>query len=126
MNSKTSIQQRQHTVQGKILTLMLMLLCLPAALWAADADTDTITISSKSDWNTFTEVYNDSSVYVKLNCNLTLADNDKVMKSFKGTFDGQGHTLTVRFTKNGGNQKAPFHTAEGTICNLEITGSVCI
>ena len=44
---------------------------------------------------------------------------------YKGTFDGQGHTLTVNWTADGEDRVAPFRYAEGaTIQRLHVDGSI--
>lgn len=44
--------------------------------------------------------------------------------TFSGTFDGDGHTLTVELTLPSGDKKGLFTTNTGTIENLTIAGSV--
>ena len=44
---------------------------------------------------------------------------------FRGTFDGQGHTLTVAYVEPGENECAPFNKINGaTIRNLKVTGTI--
>ena len=44
---------------------------------------------------------------------------------YKGTFDGQGHTLTVNYTTETGKFPSPFPNIEGaTIKNLHVAGSI--
>lgn len=84
-------------------------------------------ITSKDDWNTFRTKYNDKEQgYARLATDLTLTDDDEPMESFRGVFDGQGHTITVNYTKGyDGQEFAPFRTARGsTIRNLNLDGTI--
>lgn len=88
-------------------------------------------ISSLSDWNAFSTSVAEGRSYKGVT--VTLADNVNDVQSmagtearpFKGTFDGNGKTLTVNI--NGGSKEmiAPFSNVSGaTIKNLKVTGTV--
>lgn len=89
-----------------------------------------LVISTKAQWDTFAaNVGNYDGKYVQLSANIgtanapitTMTTTDT---SFKGIFDGNGHTLTVNLTNSGGNV-APFQYLNGgTIMNLTVTGTV--
>ena len=55
----------------------------------------------------------------------TVSENDHTYK-FKGIFDGQGHTLTIKYAVSSGNDlAAPFAKVEdATIKNLHVTGTI--
>lgn len=51
--------------------------------------------------------------------------NDEVFRTFKGTYDGYGHTLDLNLDVTGERYVGPFHCVSGaTIKNLKVTGSV--
>ena len=91
----------------------------------------TFDIASKEDWKAFCDLVN--SGQTTLNAKLTQdvdLETDIVMAGtyknhYGGTFDGQGHTLTLDW--NGGDSKnlAPFRSADGaTIRNLRTKGKI--
>ena len=93
--------------------------------------TGTFDIASKEDWKAFCDLVN--SGQTTLNAKLTQdvdLETDIVMAGtyknhYGGTFDGQGHTLTLDW--NGGDSKnlAPFRSADGaTIRNLRTKGKI--
>ena len=81
-------------------------------------------IYSKDNWNTFKTKYNGKKQgFARLATDLELTDDDEPMENFVGTFDGQGHTITVAYSK--GTDLAPFKYAKGsTIRNLHIAGTI--
>ena len=88
------------------------------------------TISSTDDWHNFAaDVAGGNTYEGKV---VTLDDDINVSEmvgtsehKFKGTFDGQGHTLTLNDLSASGEACAPFRYVEGaTIANLHTTGSV--
>ena len=86
-------------------------------------------ISSKDDWNLFKTKYNGKKQgFARLATDITLTDDDEPMENFVGTFDGQGHTITVNYTSgNDQNPHAPFKYAKGsTIKNLKLSGTLTI
>ena len=96
--------------------------------WNATDYADLV-IKSTSDWNTFASAVNGGNDYrgkfVVLNADITVTDMVGTSSNkFKGTFDGNGHTLN--FTKNTSEQYcAPFRYVENaTIVNLHTTGSI--
>ena len=122
------------------------LLCLVAqGAWAwtgsGTAD-DPYIISSEDDWNTLcTNVNNGTSTYsgefFKLMADITVAESfdsapTKMVGisenvNFRGTFDGNGHTLTIDYRDNNNNENAsaPFrYIRNATIKNLHVTGSI--
>ena len=89
-----------------------------------------LVISTKAQWDTFAaNVGNYDGKYVQLSANIgtanapitTMTTTDT---SFKGIFDGNGHTLTVNLTNSGGNVAPFYYLYGGTIMNLTVSGDV--
>lgn len=89
-----------------------------------------LVISNATQWNTFAaNVGNYDGKYVQLGANIgtanapitTMTTTDT---SFKGIFDGNGHTLTVNLTNSGGNVAPFYYLYGGTIMNLTVSGGV--
>ncbi|PTL26855.1 peptidase M26 [Prevotella sp. oral taxon 820] len=87
-------------------------------------------IASKADWKEFRDLVNGGQT--KLNAKMT-ADVDLgsdivmvgVTRNYSGTFDGQGHALTVNWNHTSFVNIAPFKTVEGaTIKNLHVKGQI--
>jgi len=91
-----------------------------------DAD---LFIRSEDDWNTFaTNVNNGTESYqgktVKLAADISVTTMVGSSSSFKGTFDGCGHTLTFNYNATA-NDCAPFRYIDGaTIRNLRVAGAI--
>ena len=79
-------------------------------------------IASADDWNTLaTSGTNYSGQFFKLTNNISVTT--MISGTFSGTFDGNGHTLTV--TLSGGGNLAPFQYLNGgTIKGLTVAGTV--
>ena len=90
-----------------------------------------ISIATKEDWKKFGELVR--SEEGKLNARLT-ADIDlggdflkigSESTGYSGTFDGQGHTITIDWNGNGGGYIALFPSVtNATIKNLRVTGQM--
>lgn len=80
-------------------------------------------IASPADWETFatsTDEY--SGTFFKLTADITVTTMRT--KTFSGTFDGGGNTLTFNYTATGDNA-APFAYITGaTIKNLRVAGTI--
>lgn len=117
----------------------------PAALSGNGTSENPYQISSVSDWNAFAAAvnagYSYSGEFVKLTANIGTAENpvttmvgnlvDIVYYSFKGTFDGDNHTLTFHYdytkllSAQRLNRVAPFRYINGaTIKNLRVAGDI--
>ena len=93
--------------------------------WNAD-----LIIHNTTEWNAFATSVNNGTTYagkiVKLvaNINVSTMVGSSENNSFRGTFDGCGHTLNVNIVGNSSNV-APFRYLYGaTIKNLKISGSI--
>ena len=87
-------------------------------------------IATKDDWKEFSELVSDGhrnldakmTADVDLDRNIVLVGNGIV--KYSGTFDGQGHTLTVNWNRTG-YSIAPFGGVNGaTIKNLHVKGKI--
>ena len=112
------------------LSLFLLALVLTMPTWAQG--TEVVSISSAADWKTFCQRVNDNGepfLNAKLTVDLNLGtDIQKIgseSTSYSGTFDGQGHTITIDWNGYGGGYFAlfPFVT-DATIKNLRVTGQM--
>ena len=103
--------------------------------------TPDLTINNKADWDTFAAAVNGGNTYegklVKLADDFdnsgdgeavtTLVGTNKssTYYPFKGTFDGNGRTLTVNINSTDKNNIGPFRFVNGaTIKNLHVAGSI--
>lgn len=114
-------------------------------LTVSSTEDNTYLISSVDDWNTFAADvnggYSYSGKFVKLTSNIGTAEIpvttmvgdlvDAVYYSFKGTFDGDDHTLTFHYnytelqSSQRLNRVAPFRYINGaTIKNLRVAGDI--
>ena len=106
-------------------TLMLALIVTCATAWAQ------ITINSADDWNTFatnvsngTSSYSGQTVTLAADISVSTMAGSSQANSFKGTFDGGGHTLTFNYTATE-QYAAPFRYIDGaTIKNLHVDGTI--
>ena len=89
-----------------------------------------IAISSEKDWNTFCSMV--AAAKGKYNVNASLLADITITEPvgvstgyFRGTFDGNGHTLTANLNKNEVGM-APIHYVTGTttIRNLNVDGTI--
>ena len=91
--------------------------------------TGTFNIASKEDWKAFCDLVNSgqTTLNAKLTQDVDLETEIKMLgygKSYSGTFDGQGHTLTLNWNSTSG-WLAPFYTVDGaTIKNLRTEGEI--
>ena len=136
-----------------VFTQLLLLLALklysqtptPAALSGNGTENEPYLITNTADWNAFANAvnggYSYSEEFVKLTANIGTAEIpvttmvgdlvDAVYYSFKGTFNGDNHTLTFHydFTELPSSQRlnrvAPFRYINGaTIKNLRVAGDI--
>ena len=143
----------------KCFYLLLALLAFTTTAWAqwqgTGTETDPYQISSMADWNTFADKVNSGTPYFGeffiMTADIGTSDNpvkkavgasdksspgcgfsygeDSRNKYFRGTFDGNGHTLTVSYSNSYGNTNscyaAPFKfVKDATIKNLHVAGKI--
>ena len=88
-------------------------------------------IATKEDWKKFGDLVRsgEGNLNAKLTVDLNLGTDIQKIGSestdYRGTFDGQGHTITIDWNGNGGDYFAlfPFVT-DATIKNLRVTGKM--
>ena len=107
---------------------------LPALLlFALPALAETVTIGSADDWAAFANRVNngETSLDAKMTADVKLTQDSPFVgtdtsRPYAGTFDGDGHTLTVNWRFTDGTQwVAPFRfTKSCLIQNLHVTGSL--
>ena len=94
-------------------------------------DRDYYEIASKDDWRRFCDLVRNGQnavdakmiVDVDLGSDITMAGVDG--KDYAGTFDGQGHTLTLNWDAGSDLWKSPFYTVkDGSIKNLRVNGQI--
>ena len=88
-------------------------------------------IGSAYDWKLFaTLVQTTPTANAKMTADIDLGTQITMIAEdfdhpYQGTFDGQGHTLTVNWTTDGEDRVAPFRYAEGaTIKRLHVDGNI--
>ena len=115
----------------KIYSLILVAL-MSTSMWALNQDTDGYyLLGSVQDWQDFAALVQITptanakmTADIDLGTQITMIAED-VDQPYQGTFDGQGHTLTVNWTADGEDRVAPFRYADGaTIKRLHVDGSI--
>ena len=101
-------------------------------IWSGEDDE--YLINSAREWDLFCDAMQDNATYgrfvgkiVKLGADISVTRMScSSGHEFGGTFDGQGHTLTVSYQNNNGTVRtAPFTYVDGaTIQNLIVAGSI--
>lgn len=83
-------------------------------------------IGSVEDWKEFaTQVSKKPDLNAVMTADVDLGNEQTKIGTYKGVFDGQGHTLTMHLT--GGNDIAPFVTiSNAQIKNLHVDGTITI
>ena len=122
-----------EAVKRLFISLIVLLGC-SAGAWAIEQDSDGYyLIGSVQDWKDFAAVVattNDAKA--KMIADIDLGDDQTHIGSmaqngttYKGTFDGQGYTLTVAYVGGSRQIVAPFTNVQGaTIKNLHVDGSI--
>ena len=115
------------------LVAALLLMVQGASAWSGSGNSasDPILIANANDWNTLaTNVAsgtNYSGKYFKLTADITvttMVGSYSGTKTFNGTFDGGGHTLTFNYTATA-KETAPFaYLKNATIQNLRVAGTI--
>ena len=126
-----------ETVKRLFISLIVLLGCTAGA-WAIEQDSDGYyLIGSVQDWKRFAELVNsgtNTAANAKMIADVDLGDDQTYISPdwhgefsnlhYHGTFDGQGHTLTVHY-----NSDKYFHTpfsqtSGATIKNLHVAGTI--
>ena len=87
-------------------------------------------IKNATDWNTFVKIVEDAKneywVDARLMNDITVTSyaGGSQAACYRGTFDGNGHTLNVNITRTDNGAAAPFvYVGDATIKNLHVTGT---
>ena len=126
-----------EAVKRLFISLIVLLGCTAGA-WAIEQDSDGYyLIGSVQDWKNFAELVNsgtNTAANAKMIADVDLGDDQTYISPdwhgefsnlhYHGTFDGQGHTLTVHY-----NSDKYFHTpfsqtSGATIKNLHVAGTI--
>ena len=88
-------------------------------------------IASKDNWIEFSNIVYDgqNAVDAKMTADVDLGGDIKTIgdgvHKYSGTFDGQGHTLTLNWDAGTAHWKSPFYSVDGcTINKLRVKGSI--
>lgn len=96
-------------------------------------ESGTYLIGSVDDWKAFADIVKTTpNANAKMTADVNLGSNQSHIGSmeeggyaFSGTFDGQGHTLTVAYVGEGSQLVSPFSKIYGaTIKNLHVAGTI--
>ena len=110
----------------RLILFVALMVCLSA--WAIEQDgTGNYLIGSVADWDAFAEIVaENSTANAKMIADVNLGEDQTMIAAngyYSGTFDGQGHTLTVAY--NSTQPIAPFGSINNaTIMNLHIDGTI--
>ena len=101
------------------------------AMATASARAETVAIASAADWSSFAArvTAGEGTLDATMTADVTLSALSPRVGSesnpFMGTFDGDGHTLTVDWTFTGTDYAAPFAAIDGcTIKDLQVAGTI--
>ena len=114
--------------------VMLMVATVSMPMWALEEVDGVYQISSAADLKAFAELVNggQNTVSAVLTADI-VADADQPMigltsaTAFKGSFDGQGHTLTLNWTGDNALSQDPaalFPYLAGPVSNLRLDGTI--
>ena len=115
----------------QLLISMIALLCC-TGVWALDRDTENYYIlSSLQDWQDFASLAQTiPTINARMIADIDLGDDQTMVGTssvpYQGSFDGQGHTLTVAYDTSE-STIAPFRYVAGstqTIENLHVNGTI--
>ena len=126
-----------NIIQRLGLFLLVLVLAVPALAQKERGGGSTFSIGSAADWKTFCDRVNggETTLNAKLTANIELNANidfgqEIVMVGnqnhlYSGTFDGQGHTLTINWNTGTSVRVAPFESVKNTtIKNLHVKGEI--
>ena len=127
--------KQQNIIQRLCLFLFVLVLAVPAL--AQKERGGTFNIGSAADWKTFCDRVNKGETTlnakmtadIELNADIDLGQEIVMVGNqyhlYSGTFDGQGHTLTINWNTGTRVRVAPFESVENTtIKNLHVKGEI--
>lgn len=128
--------KQQNIIQRLCLFLFVLVLAVPA-LAQKERGGGTFNIGSAADWKTFCDRVNKGETTlnakmtadIELNADIDLGQEIVMVGNqyhlYSGTFDGQGHTLTINWNTGIRVRVAPFQSVENTtIKNLHVKGEI--
>ena len=128
--------KQQNIIQRLCLFLFVLVLAVPA-LAQKERGGGTFNIGSAADWKTFCDRVNKGETTlnakmtadIELNADIDLGQEIVMVGNqyhlYSGTFDGQGHTLTINWNTGTRVRVAPFESVENTtIKNLHVKGEI--
>ncbi len=118
----------------RLYLILLALIALTPTAWAqglsgSGTTEDPYLINNNADWVTFAQSVTDGTTYagqfVSLNADITVSTMAGVEnKCFAGTFDGQGHTLTLNMTATMQFTSLFCYADGATFQNLKVGGTI--
>jgi len=116
----------------KLFTLLTLFLSISSGAWAIEQDTDGYyLIGSVQDWQNFAALVETTpTANAKMTADVDLGDDQTAIGAgsvpYQGSFDGQGHTLTVNYDKYVDSWAiAPFgQVKNASIQNLHVAGRI--
>ena len=117
----------------KLFLLAILGLCMAGNTWALDQDASNVyQIRTAQDWIEFCNIHNNGdnqNLNAELKADITVEGNYMVGingngKPYSGTFNGQGHTITINYDLNE-QRVAPFRRVNGgAVKNLIVMGTI--
>ena len=123
--------KNKNIIQRLCLFIFALVLTMPAgAQGGLGNGNEPFTIASKDDWERFCNRVNNGETYLnaKMTTDVDLGEKIAIVgygSHYSGTFDGQGHTLTVNWNSKDHSSIAPFYSMDNvTIKNLHVKGQI--
>lgn len=129
-----------HFLARRLVMTLLALLITSVTSWAQlngeGTKASPYLINNEDDWTTFTSNINsgvDATAYYKLTCDITLGNDinpittvvgDTKERTFKGTFDGDFHTIHLNMYRETTYAALFGVTVGATIMNLRVDGTI--
>ena len=123
--------KNKNIIQRLCLFIFALVLTMPAGAQGGSGNgNEPFTIASKDDWKIFCDRVNNGETYLnaKMTTDVDLGEKIAIVgysSHYSGTFDGQGHTLTVNWNSKDHSSIAPFYSMDNvTIKNLHVKGQI--
>ena len=123
--------KNKNIIQRLCLFIFALVLTMPAGAQGGSGNgNEPFTIASKDDWERFCNRVNNGETYLnaKMTTDVDLGEKIAIVgygSHYSGTFDGQGHTLTVNWNSKDHSSIAPFYSMDNvTIKNLHVKGQI--
>ncbi len=123
--------KNKNIIQRLCLFIFALVLTMPAGAQGGSGNgNEPFTIASKDDWKIFCDRVNngETSLNAKMTADVDLGEKIAIVgygSHYSGTFDGQGHTLSVNWNSKDHSSIAPFYSMDNvTIKNLHVKGQI--